>query len=42
MEAEVKVYLRDRSVPASTVAMELQLVLAEKSREGVTVTGKVV
>lgn len=42
MEAEVRVYLRDRSVPASTVAMELQLVLAEKSREGVTVTGKVV
>ncbi|MBL0487273.1 hypothetical protein JD511_20190 [Aeromonas caviae] len=42
MEAEVRVYLRDPSVPASTVAMELQLVLAEKSREGVTVTGKVV
>ncbi|WP_412705106.1 hypothetical protein Aerorivi_02560 [Aeromonas rivipollensis] len=41
MEAEVRVYFRDRSVPAEEVAAELQKVLAEKSRQGVTVTGKV-
>ena len=40
MEAEVRVYLRDRSVPAEEVAAELQRVLAEKAREGVTVTGR--
>ncbi|MNT72872.1 hypothetical protein D3C72_2115130 [compost metagenome] len=42
MEAEVRVYLRERSVPESTVAKELQQVLAEKARQGVTVAGKVV
>ena len=40
MEAEVRVYLRDRSVPAEEVVAELQRVLAEKAREGVTVVGK--
>lgn len=42
MEAEVRVYLRDRSVPAEEVVAELQRVLAEKARQGVTVTGKVI
>lgn len=42
MMAVVRVLQRDRAVLASTVAMELQQVLAEKSRLGVTVTGKVV
>lgn len=42
MEAEVRVYLRDRSVPAEEVAAELQRVLAEKARQGVTVAGKVI
>lgn len=42
MEAEVRVYLRDRSVPAEEVAAELQVVLEEKARQGVIVTGKVV
>ena len=42
MEAEVRVYLRDRSVPAEEVEAELQRVLAEKAREGMTVKGKVV
>lgn len=42
MAAEVRVYLRDRSVPAEEVAAELQRVLAEKARQGVTVTGKVI
>lgn len=42
MMAVVRVLRRDRAVPASTVVMELQQVLAEKSRLGVTVTGKVV
>ena len=42
LEAEVRVYLRDRSVPAEEVAAELQRVLAEKARQGVTVTGKVI
>lgn len=41
MMAVVRVLRRDRAVPASTVAMELQQVLADKSRLGVTVTGKV-
>ncbi|MNS10102.1 hypothetical protein D3C72_416090 [compost metagenome] len=42
MEAEVRVYLRDRSVPAEEVEAELQRVLAEKARQGVNVTGKVI
>jgi hypothetical protein len=42
MEAEVRVYLRNRSVPAEEVAAELQKVLAEKARQGVTVTRKVI
>lgn len=41
MEAEVRVYLRNRSAPAEDVAAELQVVLEEKAREGVTVAGKV-
>lgn len=41
MEAEVRVYLRDRSVPAEEVAAELQRVLVEKARLGVVVIGKV-
>lgn len=40
MEAEVRVYLRDRSVPAEEVASELKKVLAEKALQGVTVTEK--
>ncbi|HHQ4530780.1 TPA: hypothetical protein ACSP1Y_004614 [Aeromonas hydrophila] len=39
MEAEVRVYLRDRSVPTEEVAAELQRVLAEKAGQGVIVTG---
>lgn len=39
MEAEVRVYLRDRSVPAEEVAAELQRVLVEKARQGVDVAG---
>ncbi|WP_236556332.1 MULTISPECIES: hypothetical protein [Aeromonas] len=39
MEAEVRVYLRDPSVPAEVVAAELQRVLAEKARQGVSVMG---
>lgn len=39
MMAVVKVLQRDRSVPASEVAMELQQVLAEKARQGVSVMG---
>lgn len=42
MEAEVRVYLRDRSVPVEEVAAELQKVLAEKVREGVNVVRKVI
>lgn len=38
MEAEVGVLRWERAVPASTVAMELQQVLAEKSRQGATGT----
>ncbi len=41
MEAEVRVYLRDRSVPAVEVAAELQRVLAEKAKQGIVVTGQV-
>lgn len=41
MEAEVRVYLRDRSVPTEEVKAELQRVLAEKARQGVTVKGEV-
>jgi hypothetical protein len=37
MEAEVRVYLRNRSVPAEEVTAELQRVLAEKARQGVEV-----
>jgi len=40
MEAEVRVYLRNRSVPAEEVATELQRVLVEKARQGVAVIGK--
>lgn len=39
MEAEVRVYLRDRSVPAEEVVTELQRVLAEKALQGVIVMG---
>jgi len=42
MEAEVRVYLRNRSVPAEEVTAELQRVLVEKAKEGVTVMGKVI
>lgn len=41
MEAEVRVYLRDRSVPAEEVMAELQRVLVEKFEQGVAVTGRV-
>lgn len=41
MMAEARVYERDRAVPAEAVAAELSLVLAEKARQGVTVTGRV-
>jgi hypothetical protein len=37
MEAEVRVYARERLVPASAVARELELVLAEKACQGMTV-----
>ncbi len=37
MEAEVRVYLRDRSVPADEVTLELDVVLAEKARQGAEV-----
>lgn len=39
MEAEVRVYLRDLSVPAEEVAAELQRVLVEKASQGVIVAG---
>ncbi|MGN5012460.1 hypothetical protein ACTG24_15820 [Aeromonas veronii] len=42
MEADVRVYLRNRSVPAEEVTAELQRVLVEKAKEGVTVMGKVI
>ncbi|MBW3844967.1 hypothetical protein [Aeromonas hydrophila] len=38
MEAEVRVYLRARSVPVEEVAAELQKVLAEKASQGVIVS----
>ncbi|HGY1013639.1 TPA: hypothetical protein ACNUUK_001919 [Aeromonas salmonicida subsp. smithia] len=41
MEAEVRVYLWDRSVPAEEVTAELQKVLAEKACQGIEVVGKV-
>ncbi len=41
MAAEVRVFMRDQSVPAEAVAKELQQVLAEKVRQGAVVTGKV-
>ncbi|WP_156120225.1 hypothetical protein [Aeromonas finlandensis] len=40
MEAEVRVYLRDRSVLAEEVAAELQKVLAEKALQGLAVIGR--
>ena len=40
MAAEVRVFQRERSVPADIVVKELQQVLAEKSSQGVTVMGK--
>lgn len=42
MMAVVRVLRRERAVPASTVAKELEQVLVEKSRQGVMVTGKAV
>lgn len=39
MAAEVRVFQREQAVPADTVAKELQQVLVEKSRQGVTVVG---
>lgn len=41
MEAEVRVFLRDREVPAGSVTRELEQVVAEKVRQGVVVTGKI-
>ncbi|HEG4445808.1 TPA: hypothetical protein SD616_001025 [Aeromonas hydrophila] len=38
--AEVRVFQRERTVPADALIEELQLVLAEKVRQGATVTGK--
>lgn len=38
--AEVRVFQRERKVPADALIEELQLVLAEKVRQGATVTGK--
>lgn len=40
MEAEVRVYLRNRNVQAEEVTAELQRVLVEKARLGVVVIGK--
>ncbi|WP_439834686.1 hypothetical protein [Aeromonas caviae] len=40
MEAEVRVYLRNRSVPAEEVKAEFQMVLAEKARQEVAVFGR--
>lgn len=42
MMAEVRVFQRERAVPADAVAWEMELVLAEKARQGVTLTGKVI
>lgn len=41
MEAKVWVSQRERGLPVDSVAKELQQVQAEKSSQGVTVTGKV-
>ncbi|MFQ2814697.1 hypothetical protein ACK30E_07310 [Aeromonas caviae] len=41
MMAEVRVFQRERAVPADAVAKELELVLVEKVRQGVTVIGEV-
>ncbi len=41
MEAVVRVFQRERAVPADAVAKELELVLVEKVRQGVTVIGEV-
>lgn len=41
MMAEARVYQRDRAVPADAVAAEMAKVLAEKARQGVTVSGRV-
>ncbi|WP_368170229.1 hypothetical protein [Aeromonas sp. R4-3] len=40
--AEARVFQKERAVPADAVAWEMELVLAEKARQGVTVTGKVI
>ncbi|MDR7020213.1 hypothetical protein [Aeromonas salmonicida] len=40
--AEARVFQRERAVPADSVAREMEQVLAEKVRQGVTVTGKVI
>lgn len=42
MESDVRVFLRERSVPADTVAKELELVMIEKAHQGVTLTGKAI
>ncbi|KMK94619.1 hypothetical protein VL01_09520 [Aeromonas enteropelogenes] len=39
--AEARVFERERAVPADAVAREMEQVLAEKARQGVVVTGKV-
>ncbi|MOA65151.1 hypothetical protein D3C78_1914350 [compost metagenome] len=39
MEAEVRVYLRNRSVTAEEVAAELQKVLGERRQQGAIVEG---
>lgn len=40
--AEARVFQRERAALADAVAWEMELVLAEKARQGVTVTGKVI
>jgi len=40
--AEARVFQRESTVPADAVAWELEQVLAEKARQGVTVTRKVI
>ncbi|MND29743.1 hypothetical protein D3C80_202570 [compost metagenome] len=42
MEAEVRVFQRERSVSTAAVTGELQKVLAEKAHQGVTLTGKAI
>ncbi|VXA79394.1 conserved hypothetical protein [Aeromonas salmonicida] len=39
MEAEVRVFMRDRSVPVSAVAKELQQVIAERCHQSIEVMG---